>query len=115
MKERRQVVRVNAPVLIEFPNPKTLKTERSFTMDISETGLRFPTDIPLQVGQELALSLELPFERTTFHATGEIVWVREISRHGGVQYDVGLRFRWLEDPDLQRLNRYLLAFSTGRL
>ncbi len=115
MQERRQYVRITTPVLIEFPNPATWTTERSFTHDISEGGLRFPTDVKLQVGQELVLTLELPFKDTTFHATGEIVWIREIARLGGVQYDVGIRFKWMDDPDHQRLNRFLHAFLPSRI
>ena len=113
MQERRQYVRLNSPVLIQFPNPTTLKTEQSFTHDISESGLRFPTAVKLQVGQELALTLELPFERSTFHATGEVIWIREIARLGATQYDVGLRYKWIEDPDRARLERHLRTlFST---
>ena len=107
MQERRGHVRLNSPVLIQFPNPATLKTEQSFTHDVSETGLRFPTTVKLQVGQELALTLEVPFERSAFHATGDVVWIREIARLGATQYDIGVRFRWIEDPDRNRLERHL--------
>jgi c-di-GMP-binding flagellar brake protein YcgR len=110
MYERREYVRLHVPVLIEFPNPSTWKTERSFTHDISTTGLRFPTAVTLQVGQELAMTLELPFQDSTFHATAEVVWIREIAKLGATQYDVGVRFRWLEDPDRQRLLRHLQTF-----
>jgi len=107
MQERRGHVRLKTPVLVEFPHPVTWKTERSFTQDISETGLRFPTAVPLQVGQALALTLELPFEDTAFHATGEVIWIREIARLGATQYDIGIRFQWIEDPDRRRLSRHL--------
>ena len=107
MQERRQHVRLSSPVLIQFPNPSTWKTEQSFTHDISESGLRFPTAVKLQIGQELALTLELPFERSTFHATGEVIWIREIARLGTTHYDVGVRYKWIEDPDRQRLERHL--------
>lgn len=110
MQERREYVRIKTPVLIEFPNPATWKTERSFTHDISEGGLRFPTEVKLQMGQELALTLALPFKETNFHASGEVLWIREISRHAGTQYEVGIRFKWIEDQDQQRLQRFLLAF-----
>jgi Tfp pilus assembly protein PilZ len=110
MYERRRHIRVTSPILVEFPNPDTMKTERSFTEDVSASGMRFPTAVRLQIGQELALSLELPFNSSTIHATGEVLWIREISRHGTPQYDVGVRFRWLEDPDRQRLARHLAGF-----
>lgn len=110
MQERRQYIRVDTPVLIEFPNPVTMKTERSYTQDVSEHGLRFPTIVKLQIGQELPLTIELPFHSQPMHATGEIVWIREIARLGMSHYDVGIRFRWIEDPDRQRLMRHMASF-----
>ena len=107
MQERRRHIRMPTPVLVEFPAPGTMKTERSFTQDVSESGMRFPTAVKLQVGQELPLTLELPFRDATLHATGEVTWVREISRLGEPQYEIGVRFRWIEDPDRQRLTRHL--------
>ena len=115
MEERRGHVRLRTPVLIEFPNPTTWKTERSFPNDVSETGLQFPTAVKLQIGQELALTLELPFEDSTFHATGEVVWIREIARLGATQYDVGIRLRWIEDPDRRRLNRHLRSILPSKV
>ena len=115
MQEGRQHIRIGTPVLVEFPNPSTMKTERSFSQDVSETGMRFPTTVTLQVGQELPLALELPFHHATLHATSEIIWLREVSRHGEPQYEVGVRFRWIDDPDRQRLIRYLTDFARSRL
>jgi hypothetical protein len=115
MQEGRRHIRMSSPVLVEFPNPSTMKTERSFSQDVSETGMRFPTSVTLQVGQELPLALALPFHHATLHATSEVVWLREICRHGAPQYEVGVRFCWLDDPDRQRLARYLSAFARPRL
>jgi len=114
MEERRRHIRVDTPVLVEFPNPGTMKTERSFTQDVSESGMRFPTAVKLAVGQELALTLQLPFHELTMHATGEVLWIREISRLGAPQYDVGVRFRWIEDPDRHRLTRHLASLFPRR-
>ena len=115
MQERRRHIRVETPILVEFPNPETMKTERSFTQDVSESGMRFPTAVKLQIGQELPLTMELPFRDATMHATGQIQWIREVSRHGNPHYDVGVRFRWIEDPDRQRLTRHLSSLFPGRL
>ena len=114
MQERRKHIRVHTPVLIEFPNPETMKTERSFTHDVSESGMRFPTMVKLQVGQSLALTMELPFHDAVMHATGEIQWIREIARLGAPQYEVGVRFQWIEDPDRQRLLRHLASLFPRR-
>ena len=115
MEERRASVRVATPVLVEFPNPATMKTERSFTQDVSETGMRFPTTVKLQIGQELPLTLQLPFSPATMQATGEVIWIREVSRLGAPQYGVGVRFRWIEDPDRQRLMRHLASLFSRRV
>ena len=111
MQERRTHIRVSTPVLIEFPHPVTMKTERSFTFDVSEGGLRFPTAVKLDVSRELPMTLSLPFQNSTFHAVAEIMWVREIARIGATQYEVGVRFRWLEDPDRERLAHHLRNLS----
>ena len=115
MQEQRRHIRIPTPVLIEFPHPTSMKTERSFTQDVSESGMRFPTPVKLQVGQELPITLELPFHDSTMHTTGEIIWIREVSRLGAPQYDVGVRFRWVEDPDRQRLVRHLSSFLPRRV
>ena len=115
MEERRRYIRVETPVLVEFPHPATMKTERSFTQDVNESGMRFPTAVKLQVGQELALTLELPFHDAMMHATGEVLWIRETSRLGAPQYDVGVRFRWIEDPDRQKLMRHLSSLFPRRV
>ena len=107
MQERRGHIRVKAPVLVEYPAPGSYKTERSFTLDVSDTGLHFPTSTKLSIGQELPLTLHVPATDTPLQATGEVIWIREVARHGATQYDVGLRFRWIEDPDQQRLSRFL--------
>ena len=115
MEERRQFIRIETPVLIEFPNPETLKTERSFTQDVSESGLRFPTPVKLRVGQQIALTLEMPFQTGPMHASGEVLWVREISRLSGSQYEIGVRFHWFDDPDRRRLVRHLTQLFPHRL
>lgn len=115
MQERRRHIRLQTPVIVEFPSPETMKTERSFTQDVSESGMRFPTAVKLQIGQELPLALQLPFGDQSMHATGEVIWIRQVSRLGAPQYDVGVRFRWIEDPDRQRLVRHLTELFRRRL
>lgn len=114
MQERRRFVRVDTPVLVEFPNPSSMKTERSYTRNVSQTGLQFPTTVRLQVGQEIPLTLQLPFGNSAMQATGEIQWVREIARMGEPQYEVGVRFRWMEDPDKARLVQHLTSLYPRR-
>jgi len=115
MQERRQHIRMETPVLVQFPHPETMKTERSFTQDVSATGIRFPTAVRLRVGQEMPLALQLPFLDATMHATARVLWVREISRHGAPQYEIGAQFRWIEDPDRQQLVVHLSGLLRRRV
>ena len=114
MQERRRHIRIETPILVEFPHPETMQTERSFTQDVSETGMRFPTAVRLRIGQEIPLTLGLPFGDPTMHATGEVMWIREIARQGAPQYEIGVRFRWIEDPDRRQLTRHLFSLFPRR-
>ena len=107
MEERRQHIRVATPVMITFPNPVSMKAEHSYTQDVSEAGIRFPTLVKFEIGQEFPVTMTLPFQETELQAMGVVVWIREISRLGPPQYEVGVRFRWIEDPDRQRLTHHL--------
>jgi len=107
--ERRKLPRVATPLLIEFPHPETAQRERSFTQDITEAGMRFPTRVKLQIGQGLPLSLTLTGRPATLRTMGEVIWLREIARHGAAQYEVGVRFQWIDDPDRQQLAQHLGA------
>ena len=107
MLERREHSRLQTPVLVEFIDPYTAKPERSFTHDISVSGMRFPSEVKFQVGQDVPFALDLASEHRPFRTTGQIIWIREVARLGATQYDVGVRFRWTEDPDLQRLSQFL--------
>ena len=114
MQERRRHIRVETPVMLQFPSPGTMKSEHSYSQDVSESGLRFPTTVKFEMGQEIPLTMQLPFNDTVMHATGAVTWVREIARHGETQYEVGVQFRWIEDLDRQRLNRYLSSVFKRR-
>lgn len=115
MLERREQARLQTPVLVEFIDPYTSKPECSFTHDISISGMRFPTAVKFQVGQEVPFALDLPSQPSPFRATGQVIWIREVARLGATQYDVGVRFRWVEDPDLQRLGSFLSARLSGQV
>ena len=109
MQERRHHIRLATPVLLQFPNPATMKTERSYTQDVSFSGLQFPTMIRFEIGQEIPMTLQLPFHDVVLQTTGVVMWIREISRLGASQYSVGVQFRWMQDSDQRRLTRHLTA------
>ena len=115
MQERRHYVRVTSPALIEFPSPTLGRTERSFTYDLSETGLRFPTSVELHVGDELPVTIHLPVRNLTMLAKSEVTWIREIARLGMTHYDVGIQFREMAKTDRRKLSQHLAALLGARV
>ena len=110
MQERRKFVRVDAPVLVEFTEPGKNQVERSFTHDVSEVGMRFPTTVKFKIGQEIPFMLGLPMEQPMMKTLGHVIWIREVSSFTRFeQYEVGVRFSWVHDPDRQRLVKHLNA------
>ncbi len=105
--DRRHFPRIDTPVIVEFANPDNKQDERSYTQNLSEEGTRFPTRVKFDVGQEIHMRLQIPPSSTTIHATGQVMWVREVARITTPQYEVGVRFRWSEDPDHAALHHHL--------
>lgn len=105
--ERRLYPRMESPVLVEFAHPATKQPERSYTQDVSRGGMCFPTSVRLQVGQELPIRIEVPARKVDLHTLAHVVWVREIAHVGVPQYEVGVQFRWAEDPDRALFEQHL--------
>ena len=105
--ERRVYPRADSPILVEFAHPVTRQPERSYTQDVSRGGMCFPTGVRFQVGQELPMNVEVPSRNAMIHTTAHVVWVREIANVGAPQYEVGVQFRWSEDPDRQLFEQHL--------
>lgn len=75
--------------------------------DISEGGVRIELDEPVEVGQFLALDLELPGMDDPVCATGDVVWVNDSQDDPGPRR-MALRFRRFETTaDRIRLMEYL--------
>ena len=113
--ERRHFPRIETPVIVEFVNPANQQGERSYTQNLSEEGTRFPTKVKFEVGQEVHMRLEIAANAATIHATGQVIWVREVARINAPQYEVGIRFRWSEDPDQAALHHHLSSLFSRRL
>jgi Tfp pilus assembly protein PilZ len=107
MQERRKLVRVETPVLIEFPHPQTKKSERSFTVDVSESGMRFPTTVPFRMGDGVTITLQLPLSDPVMPVKATVVWVREVARYAIPQFEVGVRFEWIHPKDRERFAGHL--------
>lgn len=98
---RRRVPRLKAPLrVISRSLPGYLAT----SVDISSGGIQIRTRLPLDVGEELPLSLDLPGSPLLVHCPVRVVW-----SHAGVHgYTAGCMF--LEpDAELERFQESLRA------
>lgn len=107
MKERRKFVRVDTPILIEYKHPKTRKTERSFTHDVSQKGMRFPSNVAFNSGDTLRLELGMPPHEEMMGVKAHVVWVREIAQYTISQFEIGVTFEWEERHNQMSLAKYL--------
>ena len=109
--QRRQSPRLAASIPFSFTvieaEERSLIGEQAETrtQDISLGGMKFETNLPLKVGDKLALELSLP-EQTSAKASG---WVArtEAAEGGEGGQALGVKFLQLEARDQLHLLRYL--------
>lgn len=75
--------------------------------DISETGIRFELDEPLNTGEAVTLRLTLPCESESVSVSGDVVWVNDADDDPGPRR-MAVHFRGFHDQaDRFRLLNYL--------
>jgi len=79
---------------------------QSVSRDISVAGIRFPSIEQLRGGSFLEMTLELSSDQAPIHAQGEVKWLREFSRIGAPQFEVGVEFIDMSDADRRRLTAF---------
>ena len=84
----------------------------SQTENISAGGLKFETDIPLQLGDTLVVSLDLsPAPKLTLY--GWVVWTKKIEKEGQLRFLIGLAFLQLEPDQQIQLLQFMIGFQTS--
>jgi len=105
--ERRRYPRCPAPIMVRcHPIEEGAFHVQSISRDISTAGIRFPSVEQLRVGSLLELTIQLTPDQAAIQAQGEIKWLREFSRIGGPQFEVGVEFTDMSDADRQRLQAF---------
>ena len=112
MHERRQWLRVQAPVSLTYRTLQPpMREEYAISSDLSEGGVRFATFMPLCAGNVLELEVVLPFDSLPIRVWGDVAWVREEDRAGVPQFAIGVRFREIAATDRSRLAGYLKSYA----
>ena len=105
--EQRRYPRCPAPVLVRCHTIEERSVQiQSISRDLSVSGIRFPALEQIRGGALLELTIELSPDQPPIHAQGEVKWLREFSRIGKPQFEVGVAFTDMADADRQRLSAY---------
>lgn len=88
LKERRvqKRVQVNLPVVYVYPNDHRVVTKNSSTFDLSDSGLSFYSDVPLNKGINLEVQLNHIWDAPR---NSRVMWCNR-TRHN--LYKVGISF-----------------------
>lgn len=103
MNERRQNVRLETAVNVEYDVLKSPIEGICQTKNVSTGGLKLPIDAELEEGTLLEVKLHLTHEELPIYATGEVVWIREANKSWEGKYDIGIRFAKIDDLDKNRI------------
>jgi hypothetical protein len=87
-------------------------------VDISGSGMRFPTRERFQVGERLRVALLLPLSpRQVMRIAGVVVHVSPAAEECGSQapFRTAIRFDGIEEPDRERIIRYTLQRQADQI
>lgn len=102
-KRRFRRILYEADVKIFLPNDKA---ESSQTVDISEGGICFLSEKPLETNSEVSINLELPRGKKAVHIQGRVAWRKKLERLPGEttdKYKVGLEFTKPQKLNIKRI------------
>lgn len=113
VEEKRQYLRLNIPVEIEYTLSDSQKLCKSVTKDISALGLRFTSSEELKKGSGLEIKLKLPNIPNPVHASGRIAWIDKIGTDDAAPFDVGVEFLKIEEDNKNTFLKYLCDLIYG--
>lgn len=105
--ERRVVPPMYTPVTARRESPEGAQQFAGHVYDISEGGIRIELDEPLNLGERVAMRIELPGGSSDVHAAANVMWVNDADDDPGPRR-MALRFTdFLSVADRARLARYV--------
>ena len=117
MKERRMFPRLDEPALVNYTLlDDRLLQARSVSDDISEGGIRFPTDERLSPGSQVELEINIPSASLFLVSQGVIIWQKKLDKGiGRWCYVMGIKFIDMEPSDKEQLLCFLGSCLDKRL
>lgn len=114
--EKRQAKRTNYKLNMEVLLP-IQKTENSQTIDISEGGICFKTQTPLQTDAIVEVKLAIPDKKCPLRIKTRVAWIRKIEgllEAGKSIYKVGVEFMGIKKDDKNAISRLIKKLNSGR-
>lgn len=103
MSERRQNVRLDTAMGVEYEVLKSPIEGICQTKNISTGGLKLPIDAEVEEGTILEMKINLTGNEPAIFATAEVVWISEPTGSWEGRYDAGLRFVKMDELDKNRI------------
>lgn len=102
--ERRKSARLDIALSVSYTvknaHGEVTEMAEAMSSDISATGIRLMTPVPLKNGATLDLEISIEGqEGEPVHATGEVVWQNQIS---DTSYEIGAVIRHMNEEDKKR-------------
>ncbi len=110
MTERRRWLRFETALnaLCEIIRDKHKASSK--VKNISKEGALIVVNKPLEEGDEINLSVDIPGDNVPIFASGQVAWQRSDGRHQkGDEYETGVRFTKIESADKGRLLEYIYS------
>lgn len=106
-RERRGSERINSLVAVKYASESGEIKGDSFTEDINESGIGFPTSGKIPPGTKLNLEISLEKgSKKEIHAAGTVIWSRRNTQHWKSRYSAGLKLLDIDGEDKNRLLEY---------
>lgn len=104
-EERRKAYRLNKVLGATIEHRGEVTQTRLFVIDISMSGFRATSHIPLPEQEELKVSVALSKEEEPLEARARIVWQKELTVSG--MFQLGAEFVELPEDQRERLEAFI--------
>ncbi|MCA9791401.1 MAG: PilZ domain-containing protein [Candidatus Eremiobacteraeota bacterium] len=104
-EERRKAYRLNKVLGATIEHRGEVTQTRLFVIDISTSGFRATSHIPLPEQEDLKVSVALSKDEEPLEATARIVWQKELTVSG--MFQLGSEFVDLPEEQLERLESFI--------
>lgn len=114
MRERREYVRSNGLVLVNYKIPDGHLEGKSSAYDVSGRGVRITVDKKIDAGKLVEMEIYLPGNSQPILAKGEVVWSHKCQEKADIRLEskkeyfyVGIKFSVMDENSKDRIIDYV--------